>query len=172
MLNCCRNAQDNRRHIVPCTPKYTTYLYKQRSKNDSFRKRRKTPLEGHESTETFQPSIRCSPLSGLQNMELFEDGAEKTAPCDMPNPNPVPTDSTFPATAPPSSSTLLALGSPPPQERPGIDPPNDACAVAAAAAAASALRRWCHSAHDVVGKARLSHGISPHRTAITCVFVP
>lgn len=147
-----------------------------------------------ESVETFQPSLRCSPLPGLQKAELLEAGVENTDPFETRSPLPSPAPPLLPTASagtsqPPPLDTAAARPSSVPAPirvavalpvscplAPSVAPEGGlglaetvmlGAVAAGAAAAVSALRRWCHSAHDVVGKARLSHGISSHRTAIT-----
>lgn len=116
---------------------------------------------------------------------LFVVGVEKTALLDpgrLPSPKPesdrkippIPA----PCFAPPATVVVSALptSSPPrPPATPGCNSPEKWSDLEDSDLSSFDLEdsnrwRWCHSAHDVVGKARLSQGMSSHRKNATCAL--
>lgn len=137
---------------------------------------RRGPHFCQKSAVTFQSSLQCRPLFGHQNCALFVVGVEKT---DLLDPGRVPSlkpnsDRKLPllparCSVPPAT---VVVSTPPITPSPRL-PASSACNgsdVLCSDFKGSDLWRWCHSAHDVVGKARLSQGMSCHRKKATCAL--
>ena len=136
-----------------------------------------------ESGEIFQSSLACRPLFGHQKWALAVVGVEKTAPLDpgrLPPLKPESDCNLSPLSTPCFVSPATMVLAPPTYfPRP---PATLACSSPEKLSDLedsdlekldledSSLWRWCHSAHDVVGKASLSQGMSSHRKNATCAF--
>lgn len=95
--------------------------------------------------DSFQSPFRCNPRRGHQNRAWSSPGAVKTVSID---------------TASPRSGPSLSLLAPVLCSLPRNDFTGEG--VEHTAVVPLTRCRWCHSAHEVVGNASLSQGISSH----------